>query len=405
MKIVTLLNRVIGNNGRLLKKANEYMYCCSGLVMYEEEELSFSNFFQSIFYLTIIVMISSTTVSTYIIEPFMRDGSIHIRPRFTINQEALDTIAEDQSSSVIAFGSSMMFKGLDGGCVSQNLNSDTYVYNLAQVGSRPYTDMSHIPRTISANPELVLIEIGPNLLTDPKTQRDLDYIQLRFNLDSMYQSSEDIGEWLDLIHPDHENWVATNEFKRVNLRQEYIPKAIEERILNIMMNETFRHPGWISSGKYDWVPAVDSEDWFEYLQTPNFPYDNWGFDGMTSEQRYEYNETKMSGASAYYPINNSLSNKALDYTINTLIQNGIKVMIVVPPQHPLSLESVRDSQWDALNETIDSYLVLEGVSLFNQLWEEGWSDVHFFDRNHLDDEGRVEFCSRVAPFIDQVLSE
>ena len=26
MKIVTLLNRVIGNNGRLLKKANEYMY-------------------------------------------------------------------------------------------------------------------------------------------------------------------------------------------------------------------------------------------------------------------------------------------------------------------------------------------------------------------------------------------
>ena len=113
----------------------------------------------------------------------------------------------------------------------------------------------------------------------------------------------------------------------------------------------------------------------------------------------------MSGASAYYPINNSLSNKALDYTINTLIQNGIKVMIVVPPQHPLSLESVRDSQWDALNETIDSYLVLEGVSLFNQLWEEGWSDVHFFDRNHLDDEGRVEFCSRVAPFIDQVLSE
>ena len=26
MKIVNLLNRVIGNNGRLLKKANEYMY-------------------------------------------------------------------------------------------------------------------------------------------------------------------------------------------------------------------------------------------------------------------------------------------------------------------------------------------------------------------------------------------
>ena len=369
-----------------------------------EERFDFSHFVQSVFSLLIVFVISSVTISTSVIEPFMRDGSLHTRPRFTINQEALDTIAADQTSSVIAFGSSMMSKGLDGGCVSQKLSSDANVYNLAQVGSRPYTDMSHMPRTILAKPELVLIEIGPNLLTDPKTQRDLDYIQLRFNLDSMYQSSEDIGEWLDLIHPEHEKWVATNEFERVNLRQEYVPKAIEERILNIVLNETFRHPSWISSGKYDWVPAVDSEDWFDYLQTPNFPYDIWGFDGMTAEERLEYNETRMSGASAYYPINNSLSNKALDYTINSLIQHEIKVLIVVPPQHPLSLESVKPGQWDPLNETIQSFLELEGVSLFDQLWAEGWHDEHFFDRNHLDDEGRVEFCSRVAPFIDQILN-
>lgn len=335
----------------------------------------------------------------------MRDGSLHTRPRFTINQEALDTIAVDQTTSVIAFGSSMMFKGLDGGCVSKTLNSNANVYNLAQVGSRPYTDMSHMPRTVSANPELVLIEIGPNLLTDPKTQRDHDYIQLRFNLDSMYQSPKDMGEWLNLIHPEHETWIATNEFERVSLRQEYIPKAIEERMLNIIMNETFRHPHWISSGKYDWVPDIDSEEWIQYLQTPNFPYDIWGFDGMTTEERSEYNKTKMSGASAYYPINNSLSNKALDYTINILLQNDINVLIVVPPQHPLSLESVRNGQWNALNETIESYLENEGVTLFNQLWEEGWNDEHFFDRNHLDDEGRVEFCSRVAPFIDQILED
>lgn len=335
----------------------------------------------------------------------MRDGSLHTRPRFTINQEALDSIADDQTSSVIAFGSSMMFKGLDGGCVSRTLNSSANVYNLAQVGSRPYTDMLHMPRTVSTNPELVLIEIGPNLLTDPKTQRDLDYIQLRFNLDSMYQSSEDIGEWLDLIHPEHRSWIATNEFERVSLRQEYIPKAIEERMLNLIMNETLRHPHWISSGKYDWLPAVDSEEWIGYLQTPNFPYDIWGFDGMTIEQRSEYNGTKMGGASAYHPINDSLSNKALDYTINTLLKNDIEVLIVVPPQHPLSLKSVKNGQWDALNETIESYLELEGVTLFNQLWVEGWNDEHFFDRNHLDDEGRIEFCNRVAPLIDQILED
>ena len=381
------------------------MLCYLGQTVEKRIDFNVTDFCQSLFYILIVFIVSSITISTSVIEPYMRDGSLHTRPRFTINQVALDTIANDQTTSVIAFGSSMMFKGLDGGCVSEKLHSRVNVYNLAQVGSRPYTDMPHIPRTISTMPELVMIEIGPNLLMDPKTQRDLDYIQLRFNLDTMYQTSRDRGDWLNLIHPEHEDWVATNEFERVNLRQEYIPKAIEERLLNIMMNETFRHPSWITSGKYDWVPPVDSEAWLDYIQTPNFPYDKWGFDGMTSEQRSEYNQTKMGGASAYYPINNSLSNKALDYSINTLVNNDIEVLIVVPPQHPVSLEYVRPGQWEALNETIHSYLELEKVSLFDQLWKDGWSDEHFFDRNHLDDEGRIEFCTRVAPYIQQILDK
>ena len=371
--------------------------------MYEDGDLNLPNFFQSLFYVLLIVTISSTILSTYTIEPFMRDGSIHNRPRFTINQEAIDTIADDNSVSVVAFGSSMLFKGLDGRCVSENLQSKAYVYNLGQVSSRPYTDMMHIPRTILASPELVLIEISPHSLNNPSFQNELDYVQLRFKLDSMYQSSQDMGDWIDLIEPEHKHWIAVNELERVNFRQEYVPKAIEERLLNIILNETFKHPEWTSSGQYDWVPPIDSEDWFEYLQSPYFTDDKWGFDGMNPEQRSEYNNSKMRHASKYFPINNSLSHIALDYQINTLVENGIKVLIVNPPQHPLSLKSVRAGQWDVLNETIESYSELSGVSSFDQLWVDGWSDEHFYDRNHLDDEGRLEFCARLAPVIDQIL--
>ena len=139
---------------------------------------------------------------------------------------------------------------------------------------------------------------------------------LTFKLDSMYQSSIDIGEWLELIEPEHRQWIATNEFDRVKFRQEYVPKAIEERLLNIFLDDTFRHPEWTTLGQFDWVPLIDSDDWFDYLQSPNFPDDKWGFDGMTSEERDEYNKTKMWRVTNYSPVNDSLAHMALDYQIN-----------------------------------------------------------------------------------------
>lgn len=366
-------------------------------------EIDSKSLLASIAFVIFVSFVASNTLSTYIIEPFMRDGSIHNRPRFTINHDALETIANDDGPSVIAIGSSMMFKGLDGGCVSKQLDDKISVYNLGQVMSRPYTDMLQIPGIVDAKPELVLIEIGPNLLFNTTGSNQLEYVELRFKLDSMYQSSDNIGGWIELIEPEHQSWVAMNDFERIKFRQEYVPKAIEERLLNILMNETFR-PEWISSGSYGWVPGTNSNEWDYYLQTPIFPDDSFGFDGMSIEERNEYNLTLMKGASGYFPRNNSQSHSVLEYEINTLLEHGINVMIVTPPQHPSSLDYVKNGQWDVLNETIDDFLQLKGVSLFYQLWEQGWKDEHFYDRNHLDDEGRIEFCQRLAPAIDEVIN-
>ena len=52
---------------------------------------------------------------------------------------------------------------------------------------------------------------------------------------------------------------------------------------------------------------------------------------------------------------------------------------------------------------MNEFSQIEGVTVFNQIWEPGWIDDHFYDRNHLDDEGRTEFCNRLAPVIDEVL--
>jgi hypothetical protein len=55
---------------------------------------------------------------------------------------------------------------------------DTNYYNLAIPNSRPYNDMLHIPKIIKSEPEIVMIEVGVNTLSDPSSNSD-EYIEFR----------------------------------------------------------------------------------------------------------------------------------------------------------------------------------------------------------------------------------
>jgi len=358
--------------------------------------------FTSVSVAAVLFFLLSNSMMSGISDPLMRDGSMLIGSRYTITQDALDTISEDNVVSVIGIGSSQVFKALDGSCVSENLENDALVYNIAQPSSRAYTDMLHIPRIVNSNPEIVLIEIAPNLLGNHSSYSD-EYVELRFKLDTMNQDSSDLGGWVNLIKAEHRNWVALNENERLSFKQEYFPNALEERLNRMLLDESTAR----EEGDYGWIPDPSSEYWNEYLQTPIFPSDSRGFDGKTSEEREIYNTTEMIKTGRHYKpaFRDSLAHAALDYEISTLLENGIRVIIVSPPHHPSALTYVEDGQWDGLNETLARYAEWPGVTIFDQTWETGWEDDHFYDRNHLDDEGRIEFCQRLAPIIDQVLNE
>ena len=45
----------------------------------------------------------------------------------------------------------------------------------------------------------------------------------------------------------------------------------------------------------------------------------------------------------------------LEYEIETLVENGIGVLLVILPQHPDSLNSVPDGKWDELNQSINEF--------------------------------------------------
>ena len=371
-------------------------------ILPNSEKINFGDMILSILVALIIGMLLSHNLTFSLTESAISNGSIMQDSRLSgITTDSLKIISDHVEDPIIAIGSSMTLKALDGKCVTENLASQSVMHNLAHVNSMPWNDMIHIPRIVELSPTLVLIEIGPNIMTNLTSEKALEYSELRYKTDTAKQENLDFGGWYDLLDPRLKASVATNDFTRMEFRQEYVVDSIEEKLNLLIYNESKARKEWT----YGWVPQPgNSKDWLNYLQTPPFPSDRNGFDGMETDEREEYNLTKMKLGANYNPQITSYGQRILEYEINTLVNNGIEVLLVVLPQHPDSLTFVPNGKWDELNQSINNFAESESVFVFDQLWESGWSDQHFFDRNHLDDEGRFEFCNRLAPVINDVIS-
>ena len=356
------------------------------------------NTFSSLFVLFISFVILTVPVMDFTITPLFEDGSLTMG-RYTITQDALATIENDEKISVVAMGSSMMFKAFNGSCFDElDSNENTRYYNLAIPSSRPYNDMIHIPRLIRANPDVVMLEVGVNLLTTPTSTSD-EYLEFRYKMDTMKQSNRDIGEWYPLIEERYGDWLATNQLEREQFKQEWFPEAIEELLNRWILDESGVYP----YSTYAQVPNVDSDEWVKFLQEPQWP--PIGFDAMTPEKSQEYNESDMKLSARYYKPQGSetLSHLALDYMVRELTNADIKVVLTTLPHHPLIYQYLSPGQWDPLNETLAPYLGMKNVDIIDNTWAQGWEHEHFDDRNHLDGDGRDEFCSRTVPIISSIL--
>jgi hypothetical protein len=369
--------------------------------MEDDSVIDANGFFLSVIVSVVILMILPNAIGFHVTEPLMRDQSIFIGSRYTITVDALNTIADDESISVIAMGSSMTFKGIDGKCIGYLLGDNVRAYNLAQPSSKPYTDMQHIPRIIASNPELVMIEISPDILRTPSGNNP--YIQLRFTLDSIYQDDSDVGDWIDIVPPEYRHWIATNDIQRMEFRQEYVPGAIEEHLNRLLLDEDNGR----EDGTWGWAPSPGHSDWENYIQTPIFAPDIYGLEGFDEDELSEYTETNLHVSPwASPPANGTLSHLALDYEISSLINADIDVIIITPAYHPEHLKFLEDGQWDGFNETISTYSQYDGVTIFDQTWVENlWTNDDFYDRNHLDDDGRKKYCEQLIPILEQIIDE
>jgi len=320
--------------------------------------------------------------------------------RYGFVYEAINHIDDDGSPSVVGIGSSMLEQAFDGNCMSERNTGEITFYNLGMAASRPYTDMMMIPRLASSSVDVVMIEVGVNLLfkmdyEKEKLPEDPDsYVEMRFRIGTMMQEERDIGGWIDIVIPEHKEWLNLDVIERSQSLQEYTRIGLENQLLSY--TEKVFDFGINSRN----IPSPDSKDFDAYLRSPKWP--GGGIDDMTNEELNDYNKS-LENRSNYTPYSNGTANHAaLFYEVETLLEAGKKVVIVTMPHYPVVYEHLKPGQWDGFNATLRD-LGAYDVEFLNYTFDNSWQYYHFRDRNHLGADGREEFCNRVAPFIEDLL--
>jgi hypothetical protein len=363
---------------------------CKGNIMPRDD---LSSLISSLLVCFLVLFGTTSLVSSQLI-----DNKLFTNGRYGMVYDALDTISEDDVPSIVAIGSSQMYKGFNGSCMADlSENSDAKFYNLALPASRSYTDMLMIPRILQSDIDIVMIEVGVNLLFEMKPTNGNDgYVEMRLMIDTMLQNDRDLGKWQEIILSFHNNSVNSNEIERIQSRQDYSVDGTELILSEFLGFEEYEQL------YYRGTPEVGTDEWIEYLQEPVWTRSY--LESLDNEERTEYSVTQMKKSLSYRPLDAGTANHAaLHYEVSSLSDAGIKVILVGLPHHPEVMSILPDGQWDGYNKTVQTLVNEYDIDNVSFTFSNGWEDHHFSDRNHLDADGRKEFCERMTPLLNSLL--
>ena len=366
---------------------------------------TFTELFGSVFVLCIVFLLSSSSTFSIVSDKLIT-APLTSNSRYAVTFPALEYIAQHDDDAVIAIGSSIIQASVDGVCISEMINrSDTNVFNLGISGANPYTEILQIPALINANPELVLLDLGPNSLWNYNSDESLnEYIQFRFTINSIMMDQGDVGDWTKLIREEDRQWLAYTFEERMKLTQSYSQKSADYILQNIASN--FIEELDVESR----APLPGDQDWHQYLMQPYM--DSFArppfFELKSEVEIQQYLDEKMpkkAKQGVYNPRSNgTLNHAAYEYIIGELRNAEIPILMVATPHHPKVNSYLSPGQLDGFNQTFENYSNLSGVYGVNMYWEE-WHSTMFRDRNHLGGAGREYFCERISPHIDKMLAD
>lgn len=364
----------------------------------EEPSHSFRTLLGSVAVFFVSFLLCSGYLVPDLVNKSLIEGNVLKSGRYAITFPALEWIGEQDSEAIVAIGNSVLQYATDGECIGERLADDATVYNLAISGANPYTEMIQIPALVDAQPEMVLLDLGPNSLWSFYNSSSLDeYIQFRFTILSLTSNLQDSEDWGQFLRMQDRPFVASSFEERMDLTSSYSQTAIDNFIWRAVDE-------YADVAYYDRkMPEVFSEQWGEYLQTPNFmppKFETWNQSEVVAW--FEENMESKARMGGYNPNSNgTLNHMALEYIIKSLTDADIEVVMVAPPHHPLAYEYLKPGQIDGHNDTLHYFETTYGAHTVNWFWEE-WDQQMFRDRNHLGDQGRVYFCQRISEELNQI---
>lgn len=366
--------------------------------MTEDKEGQGIRLFLSLISSLVVFMFLSQVFSSYIIKPLTYDGTLVRSGRYSFSFEAWNTISEVEQTSIVAVGSSLTQYGINGSCISfGETKTGTKTFNLGIPGSYPYLDMMQTERAVNSNPDLILLELNPISLSNVSGIPN-ENIQLRFTLGSLHLTPSDYGKWLEIVRPSDRNYIDGIFQNRYKSESMYFDDSLEE-LLNRYRTQTSGGEWWINDRHwYLSTPHPESEEWDEYLVEPTL------LDGYISKlsteelQKYE-NETipTLMTRDRYKPnLVSNLNYDALDHMVSRFTSNGISVVLVSYPIHPIAMESLEPGQLDDHNSSINRLISYDKTSSLNLMWNHSLNQDDFYDYEHIGESGRQKMCTMIS---------
>lgn len=358
----------------------------------------------------ITIMITSQSIVNTTIKPRLYDGTINELGRYSFTFDAYEYIEDDSDYAVIAIGSSKMREIFDGELFGQYSNSTWDFYNVAYAGEHPYVRMIEIEAIIATQPEMVVLEFGPNTLSflpNPVSEATAGRMSQLMSLNTHWLEQS----WEEMLTEGDAKTLPITRFEQVQYIANYTPEAIETTINYHFEIEEPPYSCDRETGNVRCVPSADSEEFDQYVQYPiqfrnSLERIKAGKSSITIEEFYGPRLDKYISRSYHNPEGVVNKNQlAYEFMIESLLDNQIEVVLVGLPYNPVLIDRLSDGQWDYYNQTRERYLQDENITVIDYVWTDFWVEEDFNDFTHASRLGEIKFAENLYPIIESVLCE
>ena len=349
----------------------------------------------------VTIMVVSPSLTTAIIKPRLYDGSINELGRYSMTFDAYEYIEKNSDSAIIAIGSSKMREAFDGQLLGQLDDSNHDFFNLAIAGDRPYVRMLEISAVLELNPEMIILEIGPNTFSSLATPVPESVHSRMAHLISLGSVDLDVFPNYVLNSTDKE-MLPNSRNEQLDLLATYVPTAIEDTIEIELFSGPQPYPCSGSNANVRCVPLPNNSTYDEYLRYPTQFKNSLEVIKAGNSSRWTIEEFYGPALDIY--INRSYHNPegvinknqvSFEFMIEQFTGAGIEVVLVGLPYNPVLINRLSVGQWDYYNTSIEKYTKMPSVAVFDMMWDDDWEDFHFNDYTHMSKEGEILFANKL----------